>query len=141
MEIKMKTRHAALLPLLGIAGVLLLAACDTPADETATPVSPVETWARLSNHTAEFNDGTDDRYQVVFNGSGFTQIVTPNSAEYGRWVVDDQKGLCLQKDGGSQVCAPLYQLGVSHYKWGETAFNLVDVGVHSSFPFYYRPHL
>jgi hypothetical protein len=96
---------------------------------------------RLSDHTAEFNDGTDQRYQVVFNRSGFTQIVTPSSAEYGRWVVDDQKGLCLQKDGSPQICAPLYQLSVSHYKWGETSFNLVDAGFRAGFPFYYRPHL
>jgi hypothetical protein len=136
----MKMRHAAVAPLLGIAGVLLLAACDTPAEETTTPVSSVDTWTRLSDHTAEFNDGTDQRYQVVFNRSGFTQIVTPSSAEYGRWVVDDQKGLCLQKDGSPQICAPLYQLSVSHYKWGETSFNLVDAGFRAGFPFYDRPH-
>ncbi len=137
----MKMRKAALVPLLSLAGALLLAACDTPAEETTGPLSSVDTWTRLSSHKAEFNDGTDQRYQVVFERNGFTQIVTPSSAEYGRWVVDDQKGLCLQKEGSPQTCAPLYQLNVSHYKWGETSFTLVDAGLRNGFPFYYRPHL
>lgn len=136
----MKMRRAALAPSLGLAGVLLLAACDTPATEPSEPLSSLNSWNRLSGHTAEFNDGTEGRYQVVFDHNGFTQIVTPSSAEYGRWVVDDQKGLCLQKNGGAETCAPLYQLGVSHYKWGETSFNLVDAGLRNSFPFYYHPH-
>jgi len=136
----MSKRLLAAVPLLSLAGALLLSACDTPAAEaSASPVSSVETWKRLSGHTAEFNDGTDGRYQVVFNNSGFTQIVTPSSAEYGRWLVDDRKGLCLQKDGSEQVCAPLYQLSPAHYKWGSTSFNLVGADP-GGFPFYYVPH-
>ena len=136
----MRMRLMAALPLLGLAGGLLLSACGTPAAETASLVSPVETWKRLSGHRAEFNDGTDARYQIVFGNNGFTQIVTPSSAEYGRWVVDDRKGLCLQKDGSEQTCAPLYQLSPSRYRWGTTSFNIVDASP-SGFPFYYLPHL
>ena len=137
----MKMRNMALVPLLSLAGALLLSACDTPAEEAAAPLSSVDTWARLSGHTAEFNDGTDERYQVFFERNGFTQIVTPSSAEYGRWVVDDRSGLCLQRHGGPQICAPLYQLSVSHYRWGDTPFNLVDAGLRDHFPFYHHPHL
>jgi len=98
----MKMRNMALVPLLSLAGALLLSACDTPAEEAAAPLSSVDTWARLSGHTAEFNDGTDERYQVFFERNGFTQIVTPSSAEYGRWVVADRSGLCLAAGAGGR---------------------------------------
>jgi hypothetical protein len=109
--------------------VLLLAGC---ADEgPPQPLTSLDIRSRVFGHLMEARQGDRAPYLIRFEHADRAEIYG-ETREFARWYADDRLGLCLQRYRAPPVCAPFYQLNVSHFRWGKTT--LSDLTIR-------RPHL
>lgn len=108
-----------------LTALFLLAACAADDDQDQ-PLTYWQFWTRLAGHTVEATDSNGQRYHVRLATTGVATI-TGGTAEFGQWHTDERNNLCLRKFEGPEVCAPLYQLNVAHYRWGETVLTVLDL--------------
>lgn len=100
--------------------LLLLAGC---ANEDANePLTGVYVFELFYGRTMEATAADGTRYLYRFERTSMAQRIGETS-EYVRWYSDPEKGLCLQDYGKPPVCAPVYQLNVAHFRWGDTVFS------------------
>ena len=100
--------------------VLSLAACASE-EELNAPLSPIMIRDDFYGHMMEAQapDGTRTIYRFWRANTG--QRIGETD-EFIRWYADDT-GLCLQSHDATPVCAPVYQLNVAHFRWGDQIFS------------------
>ena len=106
---------------------LLLAACAEDAD-FSQPLTALQIRDRLVGREMEATSSHGARYGIYFQHTNFAQLYD-GTAEYARWYADDAKGLCMQQRDLPEYCAPVYQLNVAHFRWGDTIFGEIGVRI------------
>ncbi|HWI28922.1 MAG TPA: hypothetical protein VN668_18240 [Stellaceae bacterium] len=114
----------AMIPRLVLLAVLLLAGCA--AEPQPQPLTPLRIRERLAGRLMAATVPGGGQFFIRFGRSGRAEVIG-QAREFARWSADDQRGLCLLRQGAPPECAPVYQLNVSHFRWGATA--LGDLGV------------
>jgi hypothetical protein len=103
-----------------IAATLFLAGCS--GEEANAPLDPLDLRMAFAGHTFQVESPDKPRYLVHFRLNGVADIVSAEP-EFARWHADSRQGLCLQKQEAAAVCAPVYQLNVAHFRWGDTVLS------------------
>lgn len=115
------------MPRLLLLAALLLAACA--AEEGPPPaLTGHQIRERLFGHMMEATAKDGSRYTIRFRRINVAEIIGA-TREFAQWSADSRSGLCLQRYGAPLQCAPLYQLNVAHYRWGDTVFADLTVRV------------
>jgi hypothetical protein len=104
---------------------LLLAACGTEEDPSQ-PLPPVYISEQLFGHTIEATTSGGAHYLLRFDRSDYAERIAETS-EFVRWYTAADRGLCLEAYGAAPVCAPLYQINVQHFRWGDTLFSDLSI--------------
>jgi hypothetical protein len=112
--------------LAGLAALLLLAAC-APEDGIDQPLSALNIRARLAGHSVIVSDN-GGRFYLSFAPNGVARY-EGETAEFVQWRAAEGDGLCLKWHDRPETCAPLYQLNVAHFRWGDMLFNDLDAGM------------
>jgi hypothetical protein len=108
------------------AALLFLAACV--ADPTPIgPLSALDIRARLIERTIVATSDGGRTYFIRFERNG-RALINDDTAVFGAWHVDE-RGLCLKAHEAAESCAPVYQLNVAHFRWGDTALGDLSVPV------------
>lgn len=98
--------------------LLLLAACAAE-EGPPQPLTALEIRSRVFGRMMEATDPKGGRYFIRFQDGNTAEIIG-DTREFVRWYAGTPQGLCLQPHDGPVHCAPLYQLGVAHFAWGDT---------------------
>jgi hypothetical protein len=106
-------------------GALLLAGC-TLDEGPPQPLTPLAIRSRLFGHMLEATPAGGARYLIRFARPNQAEIIG-QSREFVRWYIDAARGLCLQRYQAEPACAPLYQLNVAHFRWGDTVLSDLTV--------------
>lgn len=104
---------------------LMLVACALEG-EAEQPLSPVMI-------RRDFAGGTmigyeNDREIYIYFAPNGVAVRYTDTAEYGQWRVEEDRGLCLRWREEGERCTPVYQVHIGRYRLGDTEFNV-----------YYRP--
>jgi hypothetical protein len=100
--------------------VLLVAACAED-EGPAPPLTSLQIRQRLFGHQMEATEKDGSTYLIRFERINVAEIIG-KTRDFAHWYTDPQSGLCLQRYQEQLVCAPLYELNVAHYRWGDTVF-------------------
>jgi hypothetical protein len=104
--------------------VLLLAGCVE--EGPPAPLTTLGIRTRLFGHLMEAREADAAPYFIRF-GRGDRAVITGETREFARWYADTELGLCLQRHLTPPTCAPLYQLNVAHFRWGNTMLSDLTV--------------
>jgi hypothetical protein len=104
--------------------VLLLAGCADEGPPQA--LTSLDIRSRLFGHLMEARQDDQAPYLIRFARANRAEIYG-ETREFARWYADDPQGLCLQYYRAPPLCAPLYQLNVSHFRWGNTTLSDLTV--------------
>jgi hypothetical protein len=121
-----------------LALVLLLLAGCAAEEGPPQPLTSLGIRTQLFGHLMAATDNKGVHYLIRFERGGRAEI-NDETREFARWYADDRQGLCLQRYQAAPTCAPLYQLNVAHYRWGDTVFNDLTIrtpGLDRDHPFF-----
>lgn len=92
------------------------------SEEIDAPLSALDLRSAISGHTFNADPASGPRYLIHFRRNGVAQL-SSSSPEFARWYADDEQRLCLQRRDAPPLCAPVYQLNVARFRWGDTVLN------------------
>lgn len=105
--------------------LLLLTGC---AEEgPPQPLTSLDIRARVFGQLMEARPDGGAPYQIRFERGGRAEVYG-ETREFAHWYADDRRGLCLQPYRAPPACAPVYQLNVSHFRWGNTTLSALTIG-------------
>ncbi|MBV9522129.1 MAG: hypothetical protein JO010_05020 [Alphaproteobacteria bacterium] len=108
----------------------ILASCAGDSD-MSRPLPPLAVRERLIGRTVMGSDEEGRQFYLHFAPSGVA-LRNAQTAEYGWWAIDDAGRLCLRWHDGAPQCAPVYQVHIGRYRFGDT---VVDVSGRAGDPF------
>jgi hypothetical protein len=104
---------------------LILTAC-APAAESEQPLSPAMIRGALVGSTMIGYENGRQIY-IYFAANGTATRYT-DTAEFGQWRVEEDKGLCLSWHAEGERCMPVYQVHTGRYRLGDTEYNVYRRG-------------
>lgn len=107
--------------------MLLLSACAGDTD-FSQPLSALQIRNRLVGQDIEAASEHGARYGLYFERTNFAQMYD-GTTEFVRWHAEDDKGLCMQQRDQPEFCAPVYQLTVARFRWGDTVLGIIGVKI------------
>lgn len=102
---------------------LILTAC-TSAEEVDQPLSPAMIRRDLIGGTLIGPANGPQNYIYIYFASNGTAVRYADTAEFGRWRVEEGRGLCLSWRDEGEHCTPVYQVHTGRYRLGDAEYNV-----------------